>query len=119
MMADAARKLELAGADLIAIGANTMHKVARQVTAATALPLIHIGDALAAALRRDARSKPLLLGTRYTMEDPFMRDHLGAKGIDAVVPDKAGRDAHIESGMEGGMQESMDLLEQTAISLLA
>jgi len=92
MLADAARKLELAGADVIAIGANTMHKVAKQVTAATKLPLIHIGDALAAGLRGDARSKPLLLGTRYTMEDPFMRDHLVARGIEAIVPDKAGRD---------------------------
>jgi aspartate racemase len=93
VLADAARKLEAAGADVIAIGANTMHKVAAQVKAATKLPLIHIGDALAAGLRKDARSKPLLLGTRYTMEDPFMRDHLAAKGIDAMVPDKADRDA--------------------------
>src|SRR5262245_8917365 len=93
VLADAARKLELAGADIIAIGANTMHKVARQVKAATSLPLVHIGDALAAGLRRDARSRPLLLGTRYTMEDAFMRDHLAAKGIEAVVPDQPDRDA--------------------------
>jgi aspartate racemase len=93
VLADAARKLEAAGADVIAIGANTMHKVAAQVKAATKLPLIHIGDALAAGLRKDARSKPLLLGTRYTMEDPFMRDHLAAKGIDTVVPDKTDRNA--------------------------
>jgi aspartate racemase len=92
-LADAAQALERAGAHVIAIGANTMHKVARQVMAATQLPLIHIGDALAAALKRDARSRPLLLGTRYTMEDPFMRDHLAAKGINAVVPDKADRDS--------------------------
>ena len=92
-LADAAQALERAGAQVIAIGANTMHKVAHQVMAATQLPLIHIGDTLAAGLRRDARSRPLLLGTRYTMEDPFMRDHLAAKGIDAVVPEKAARDA--------------------------
>ena len=93
ILADAARKLELAGADVVAIGANTMHKVAKQVSGATTLPLLHIGDALAAGLRKDARCKPLLLGTRYTMEDPFMRDHLTAKGIDAIVPDKPDRDA--------------------------
>ncbi len=92
-LADAAQALERAGAQVIAIGANTMHKVAHQVMAATQLPLIHIGDTLAAGLRRDARSRPLLLGTRYTMEDPFMRDHLAAKGIDAVVPEKGARDA--------------------------
>ena len=92
-LANAAQALERAGAQVIAIGANTMHKVAHQVMAATQLPLLHIGDALADGLRRDGRSRPLLLGTRYTMEDPFMRDHLAAKGIEAVVPGKADRDS--------------------------
>jgi aspartate racemase len=92
-LAEAAQALERAGADVIAIGANTMHKVAPAVKAAVKLPLLHIGDALAAAMRADARSKPLLLGTRYTMEDAFLRDHLGARGFDVVTPDKPDRDA--------------------------
>lgn len=91
-LANAAQALERAGADVIAIGANTMHKVAEQVKAAVAVPLLHIGDALAAELRRDARSRPLLLGTRYTMEDRFLIDHLANKGIGAVTPDQADRD---------------------------
>ena len=93
MLADMAQALERAGADVIAIGANTMHKVASQVTASVSIPLLHIGDALIKELRRDARSRPLLLGTRYTMEDSFLIDHLGNKGIGAVTPDKADRDA--------------------------
>jgi len=93
ILANAAQSLERAGADVIAIGANTMHKVATQVTASVRLPLIHIGDTLAKALRSEARSRPLLLGTRYTMEDPFMIDHLANKGIGALVPDHADRDA--------------------------
>lgn len=92
-LANAAQALERAGADVIAIGANTMHKVASQVMASVHVPLIHIGDALVAGLRGHARSRPLLLGTRYTMEDPFMIDHLANKGIGALVPDKADRDA--------------------------
>jgi len=92
-LANAAQALERAGADVIAIGANTMHKVAEQVKAAVAVPLLHIGDALTAELRRDARSRPLLLGTRYTMEDRFLIDHLERKGIGAVMPDKTDRDA--------------------------
>jgi aspartate racemase len=91
-LAEAAQALERAGADIVAIGANTMHKVAPTVKAAIGVPLLHIGDALAAALRRDARSRPLLLGTRYTMEDAFLRDHLANKGLDALVPDKPDRD---------------------------
>lgn len=92
-LANAAQALERAGADVIAIGANTMHKAAEQVKAAVAIPLLHIGDALATALRRDARARPLLLGTRYTMEDRFLIDHLERKGIGAVTPDKADREA--------------------------
>lgn len=93
VLADAAQSLERAGADVIAIGANTMHKVAAQVMASVRLPLIHIGDTMANGLKRDGRSRPLLLGTRYTMEDPFMVDHLAKKGIAALTPDKADRDA--------------------------
>ena len=83
VLANAAQSLERAGADVIAIGANTMHKMAQQVMASVRLPLIHIGDALAKELKADARSRPLLLGTRYTMEDPFLIDHLGNKGVGA------------------------------------
>lgn len=92
VLANAAQALERAGADVIAIGANTMHKVAGQVTASVHVPLLHIGDALVKELRSDARSRPLLLGTRYTMEDSFLIDHLGNKGIGAVTPDKSDRD---------------------------
>jgi aspartate racemase len=94
MMVSAALALERAGAEAIALSANTMHKVAKQVASAVGLPLIHIGDALVAGLRADGRSKPLLLGTRYTMEDPaILIDHLAAKGIDAVTPSTTDRDA--------------------------
>jgi aspartate racemase len=93
VLAEAAAGLERAGAGIIAIGANTMHKVAADVRAAVSIPLLHIGDSLVAALRADGRCRPLLLGTRYTMEDAFLRDHLANKGIDALVPDKPERDA--------------------------
>jgi len=92
VLANAAQSLERAGADVVAIGANTMHKVAAQVMASVRLPLIHIGDTLANGLKRDGRSSPLLLGTRYTMEDTFMIDHLANKGIAALTPDKPDRD---------------------------
>lgn len=93
MLADMAQALERAGADVIAIGANTIHRVASQVTASTHLPLLHIATPLIQELRSDARSRPLLLGTRYTMEDSFLTDFLGNKGIGTVTPVKADRDA--------------------------
>lgn len=93
VLANAAQSLERAGADVIAIGANTMHKVAQQVMASVRVPLLHIGDALVKELKADARSRPLLLGTRYTMEDPFLIDHLAHRGVGAVTPDKEDRDA--------------------------
>ena len=88
----AARQVEAGGADCLLIGANTMHNVAAQIRAAVSLPLIHIGDATADALKAAGAARPLLLGTRYTMEMPFLRDHLSGLGAPTVIPDKAERD---------------------------
>jgi aspartate racemase len=88
-----ARALEGAGADVILICANTMHLNYAQVSAAVGCPVIHIGDATAAALKARGASRPLLLATRYTMEKPFYREHLAGLGIDASVPDQTDRDA--------------------------
>ena len=80
ILADAARKLEQAGAKAIVICANTMHLNAPQVEAAVGVPLIHIADATAAALKALGVSRPLLLATRFTMEKAFYRDRLEARG---------------------------------------
>lgn len=88
----AAKQVEAGGADCLLIGANTMHNVAGPIMAAVSIPLIHIGDATAGALRAAGARRPLLLGTRYTMEMPFLRDHLSGLGVETVVPDKVERD---------------------------
>jgi aspartate racemase len=89
-----ARSLHAAGAEGLLIASNTMHKVAALVTeAAPGLPLLHIGDATGRALRAAGHTRVGLLGTRFTMEDRFLRDHLTqAHGIDTLVPDAADRD---------------------------
>jgi aspartate racemase len=92
-MIAAARRLEAAGAELVMIGANTMHRMAGEVQAAIGVPLVHIADAAAAALKAERSSRPLLLGTRFTMEQAFYRDRLAASGIDASVPGEADRAA--------------------------
>jgi aspartate racemase len=91
-MADAARRLEGAGAQAILICANTMHLNAPEVQAATGVPLIHIGDATASALKALGVTKALLLGTRFTMEKPFYAERLAAAGLGVLTPSKADRD---------------------------
>jgi aspartate racemase len=85
-LAGAARSLEKAGANLLLIGAVTMHKVAPSVQEAIAIPFLHIVDVTAAAIKATGIDKVGLLGTRYTMEDPFFKQRLSEFGIDAVVP---------------------------------
>jgi aspartate racemase len=91
ILADIAARLEAAGAEAILIGANTMHLVADAVSAAVKVPLIHIGDATAGALEAIGARRPLLLGTRFTMEMGFYRDRLAARGIEALIPEETDR----------------------------
>ncbi len=89
----AAAGLARAGADALLIATNTMHKVADAVTTASGLPLIHIADATAMAIRAAGLTRIALLGTRYTMEQDFYRGRLQAHGLDVRVP---GTDARAE-----------------------
>jgi aspartate racemase len=90
---EAARRLERAGVDALAIGSNTMHKCAGQVQAAVRLPLISIVDPLKTALSSDGKARPLLLATRFTMEQDFIRAPLADTGIEALIPDEPDRAA--------------------------
>jgi len=92
ILAEAARRLEGAGAQAILICANTMHLNYDQVAAAVRAPVIHIADASAAALTAAGVRRPLLLATRFTMEKAFYRDRLATHGIEAMVPDQTDRD---------------------------
>ncbi|MGH4029888.1 aspartate/glutamate racemase family protein [Actinomycetota bacterium Odt1-20B] len=87
----AAKGLEAAGADFLLICTNTMHKVADQVSAAVSVPLLHLGDATAEAVRAADVRQVGLLGTAFTMEQDFYRDRLAAHGLEVVLPDAAGR----------------------------
>ncbi len=87
LLADAAGRLEAAGADLLVLCTNTMHKVADQITAAVSIPLLHIGDAAAAAVRAHGIDTVGLLGTAFTMEEDFYRDRLADHGLTVLVPD--------------------------------
>jgi len=92
LMAGSARTLEAAGADGLVICANTMHRLADDITGAVRIPLIHIADAAALEIRKKGLKAVGLLGTRYTMELDFYRRRLEQKhGLKVLVPEEPGR----------------------------
>ena len=92
IMADAAQSLEQAGAECLLICTNTMHKMASEVQASIDIPLIHIADSTAPAIKEAKVSSPLLLATRYTMEQDFYKGYLKEHhNIDVVTPDEEAR----------------------------
>lgn len=95
LLAERARAVEAAGAELVIVCTNTMHLVADRISDAVGIPLLHIGDVTAARVLDAGLSQVGLLGTAFTMEQTFYRDRLAAHGIRTVVPDAADRaDVH-------------------------
>ncbi len=92
VLVDAARRLEGAGAEGLLICANTMHRMADEVSAAVSIPLIHVADATATAIKAAGVTRPLLLATRFTMEQAFYRDRLAHAGVEAVIPPEQARE---------------------------
>jgi aspartate racemase len=91
-MIEAARRLERGGADGIVICTNTMHRMANDMAAAVAIPILHIADAAAAAIKRQGLKKVGLLGTRFTMQGAFYRQRLTEKhGLEVIIPNKTGQ----------------------------
>src|SRR6185503_4719926 len=87
VLSRAAVAVQAAGADLLLLCTNTMHKVADQVQAAIDIPLLHLGDATAAAVTAAGLDTVGLLGTAFTMEQDFYRDRLARHGLRVLVPD--------------------------------
>lgn len=91
-LAAIARRLEAAGAEVIVLATNTMHKVADTIEAAIDIPFLHIADATAAKIREAGKRKPAIMATRFTMEQDFYTGRLREKfGIEAITPDEADR----------------------------
>lgn len=89
ILSNAARGLEMAGADVVLICTNTMHKVADEVAQAVNIPLLHIADATADVLASQAISRVGLLGTKYTMQQDFLNQRLTHRGLEVLVPNEA------------------------------
>ena len=81
MVVSAAERLAGAGADGLLLASNTMHKAHAAVVAATGLPVLHIAEAAADQVVADRRTRIALLGTRFTMTEPFAREPYEQRGI--------------------------------------
>ena len=92
LLADGARRLQTAGAEMVVLCTNTMHTVADVIAAAVDIPFLHIADPTAAAIKSAGLTRVGLLGTRYTMERDFYRGRLErVHNLSVLVPDEPDR----------------------------
>lgn len=91
ILANAAVSLQQAGADFIVICTNTMHKVATDIQAQITIPILHIAEMTALALKKQQISKVALLGTKYTMEQDFYKKIIIEQGIEVIIPEPKDR----------------------------
>ncbi len=91
LLAGDARKLQDAGAEIIGLCTNTMHRVAGKIRGAITVPFLHIADATADEVLMQGIRTVALLGTRYTMEQDFYRGGLEARGLTVLIPDEPDR----------------------------
>ena len=93
IMIESAQNLEKAGANMVLICTNTMHKMANEVQNAIQVPLLHIADAAAEKIKEKNLKKVGLLGTKYTMEQDFYKGRIKEKyNIDVIIPDSDERE---------------------------
>ncbi|MFT3871431.1 MAG: aspartate/glutamate racemase family protein [Nocardioides sp.] len=122
VLAAEARALEAAGAECLVLCTNTMHIVAEQIERVIAMPLIHLADVTAEAVKRAGLSTVALLGTRFTMEQAFYRDRVRSHGVDVLVPDEPDRtsihDIIYDELVLGVVREESRVVYQEAIARL-
>ena len=87
VLAEAARRLEQAGAGALIIGANSMHKIYDRVAEAVTVPILHIADCVGERMQAENVESAALIGTRNVMTESFYRQRLVARGVDLLPPD--------------------------------
>lgn len=88
VLVDAAVKLQNAGADVVLICTNTMHKMFPQIQDKLTVHMIHIADATGDELEKQGMQKVALLGTKYTMTEDFYKSRLIKRGFEVLIPDE-------------------------------
>ena len=91
ILANSGKRLQAAGAQGLLIATNTMHKVIDDIQAATNLPIIHIADVTAAAIKQQGFTKVALLGTQFTMTQDFYKQRLIDAGLQVLIPETDAR----------------------------
>lgn len=91
LLGDAALSLEKAGAEMILICTNTMHKVIGYIEEKVSLPILHIADSTAKQIQKSKISTVGLLGTKYTMEQDFYKTRIETNGIKVLIPSEEDR----------------------------
>jgi len=92
MMSDAARRLELAGADIIVLCTNTMHLCSDAITSHINIPFLHIAQVTGDEIAKEELKRVALLGTKFTMERNFYSSFLADNfNIEVLIPDTADR----------------------------
>lgn len=92
ILANSGKRLQAAGAQGLLIATNTMHKVVDEVQAAAGLPIIHIADATAKAIKDKGLTRVALLGTQFTMTQDFYKQRLIDAGLQVFIPDADARE---------------------------
>ena len=120
----AAQGLAAAGAEHLVLCTNTMHCLADAITEASGLPLLHIAEPTGQALRAQGVGRVGLLGTRFTMEQPFYRAYLEDHfGLAVLTPDSGARSAvHAviyQELVRGVLREESRLVLADAVAALA
>ncbi|MEW4448475.1 amino acid racemase [Qipengyuania sp. JC766] len=87
VLIDSARRLERAGAEGLAICANSMHRVYDRVAEAVSIPILHIADCVGQRMAQDEVTSAAMIGTRNVMTESFYRERLVAHGIELLPPD--------------------------------
>ena len=94
ILVEAAQQLQMAGASMVLVCANTMHRLADDIEAHISIPLLHIADATAEAIKAQGIQRVGLLGTKFTMEADFYRQRLAEHhGLEVIIPKAPGREA--------------------------
>ena len=91
VLANSGKRLQAAGAQGLLIATNTMHKVIDDIQSATNLPIIHIADVTAAAIKQQGLTKIALLGTQFTMVEDFYKQRLTDAGLQVLIPENDAR----------------------------